>query len=540
MASLRSVQARISTRIMLVQRVPYFRAQSTMTTPLGRKVEPYWNHIPDYKDVPAKIFMDHQWQAFNSIHKAPRLVQFLEKVLPETLNTSASSSQIATKSEFIEDALEGLRIAPMNIRITPHLLSLIDWNNPVDDPIRRQFLPSKSGTIPDHSSLTLDSLHEEEDSPVPGLVHRYPGRALFLATSICPVYCRFCTRAYAVGGNTPTVEKKPQKPSRQRWEDVLSYIEREESIEDIVLSGGDCYYLAPENLHYLGSRLLEIPHIKRFRIASKGLAVSPGRIQEDDPWTSALISLSRKGREIGKQVCWHTHFNHPKEITWITELAAQLLFKHGVIVRNQSVLLRGVNDTPEIMTKLIRNLAAINIQPYYVYQCDLVRGIEDLRTPLSTILDLEEKIRGTVSGFMMPSFVVDLPGGGGKRIAHTKKSYDKDTGVSTWEAPGLDDKKRRKTYYYHDPHPSSIKAEDKTFQHSKPEESDRPLPRPENYSNIDKKQPKPFDPAIDAPPMEKSFPGISQPSVADHGINARMPYPAIQQDEAPMAAAGAS
>lgn len=219
---------------------------------------------------------------------------------------------------------------------------------------------------------------------------------------------------------------------------MLAHIEKTPAIQDVVVSGGDSYYLQPEHLTMIGERLLGIPHIKRFRFATKGLAVCPMRILDrTDGWSEAFIRLSDKGRHMGKQVAMHTHFNHPREITWATELAAQHLFQRGVIVRNQSVLLRGVNDDLATMSELIRKLADLNIQPYYVYQSDLVRGIEDLRTPLSTILDLEKNIRGTIAGFMMPSFVVDLPGGGGKRLANSYETYDSSSGVSTWKAPGV-------------------------------------------------------------------------------------------------------
>ena len=146
----------------------------------------------------------------------------------------------------------------------------------------------------------------------------------------------------------------------------------------------------------------------------------------------------------------HTHFNHPNEITFATRLAAASLFRRGVMVRNQSVLLRGVNDNVATMSKLIRSLADLNIHPYYVYQADMVKGVEDMRTPLSTILDLEKQIRGTIAGFMMPSFVVDLPGGGGKRLASSYESYDEKTGVSTFRAPGVSVDKE---FTYHDPLP---------------------------------------------------------------------------------------
>ncbi|KAF2198605.1 hypothetical protein GQ43DRAFT_400547 [Delitschia confertaspora ATCC 74209] len=343
-------------------------------------------------------------------------------------------------------------MAPMAIRLTPHILSSIDWSNPLDDPIRRQFIPLRSSIVPDHPSLTLDSLGEEADSPVPGLVHRYPDKALFLATSICPVYCRFCTRSYAVGGNTETVSKSPQKPSRKRWEVIYDYIGKTPALTDIVVSGGDTYYLQPEDLKEIGSRLLSIPHIRRIRFASKGLAVCPSRILDvNDAWTSALVSLTAQGRGMGKHVCLHTHFNHPNEISWVTREAARYLWAKGVTVRNQSVLLHKVNDTVETMGTLLRELADMNIQPYYVYQCDLVRGIEDLRTPLKTILDMEQRLRGTIAGFMMPSFVVDLPGGGGKRLATSYLTYNQKTGRSTFVAPGLGGDKAKKTYEYYDP-----------------------------------------------------------------------------------------
>jgi lysine 2,3-aminomutase len=266
---------------------------------------------------------------------------------------------------------------------------------------------------------------------------------------VCPVYCRFCTRSYAVGKPTEAVKKTALKPTRRRWDRMFDYIENTPAIQDVVVSGGDSYYLQPQQLFEIGSRLLSIPHIKRIRLATKGLAVAPMRILDDgDQWTRAFIAISDRGREIGKQVAMHTHFNHPNEITWITEQAAQKLFRHGVIIRNQSVLLRGVNDTIETMSRLIRKLADMNIQPYYVYQSDMVKGVEDLRTPLSTILTLEAHIRGTIAGFMTPAFVVDLPGGGGKRLANSFETYDHTTGISMWKAPGVTGEE---VFEYYDP-----------------------------------------------------------------------------------------
>ena len=232
---------------------------------------------------------------------------------------------------------------------------------------------------------------------------------------------------------------------------MFDYIESTTTLSDIVVSGGDAYYLTPDQLYDVGTRILSIPHIRRIRFATKGLAVCPSRILDpNDSWTSALIAVSNLGRKSGKMVAMHTHFNHPNEITFATRLAAASLFRRGVMVRNQSVLLRGVNDNVATMSKLIRSLADLNIHPYYVYQADMVKGVEDMRTPLSTILDLEKQIRGTIAGFMMPSFVVDLPGGGGKRLASSYESYDEKTGVSTFRAPGVSVDKE---FTYHDPLP---------------------------------------------------------------------------------------
>ncbi|KAF2730508.1 kama family protein [Polyplosphaeria fusca] len=415
--------------------------------------ERYWQKIPQWENVTTEEFTSYRWQLKFSVVGDNKLKRFLAEALPEKLPSSSDPrlAHIATRELFIQDVEAGVTAAPMAIRLTPYILSSINWGSPLDDPVRKQFIPLRSSLLPDHEALTLDSLHEEHDSPVPGLVHRYPDKALFLVTSICPVYCRFCTRSYAVGAPTETLDKKKhQKPSRRRWEVVFQYIESTPTLQDIVVSGGDTYFLQPEDITEIGERLLSIPHVKRFRFASKGLSVLPGRVTDtNDRWFSTFIDLSNRGRREGKHICLHTHFNHPNEITWITREAARHLFSNGVIVRNQSVLLRGVNDTVETMGTLIRELSDMNIRPYYVYQCDLVRGIEDLRTPLSTILELEQQLRGTIAGFMMPSFVVDLPGGGGKRLACSYHKYE--NGTSHFRAPGLLGEKGEREYKYFDP-----------------------------------------------------------------------------------------
>lgn len=186
----------------------------------------------------------------------------------------------------------------------------------------------------------------------------------FKATSVCPVYCRFCTRSYSVGNETQTTSKKRFLPITKKWETMFQYIEMNPEIQDVVISGGDAFTLEPLQLKHIGERLLSVPHIQRIRFASKGLAVCPSRIIDpDDHWINAIFDLSNKGRIIGKSVALHTHFNHPHEITWVSVLAAEKLFQYCLTVRNQTVLLNGVNNNLKSMAELIQSLSRMNIQP---------------------------------------------------------------------------------------------------------------------------------------------------------------------------------
>ena len=321
-------------------------------------------------------------------------------------------------------------------------------DSPYDDPVRRQFVPVASTRLPDHPMLTLDSLREQDDSPTPGLVHRYPDKALFLALDVCPVYCRFCTRSYAIGLDTEEVEKVAYKTQPDRWAKIFAYIASRPEIEDVVVSGGDVYHLSPGYLAQIGETLLDIPHIRRIRFASKGPAVMPMKILSDTDWTDTLVRIVDQGRLRSKEVALHTHFNTPNEITDISRRAMDLLFRRGVKVRNQAVLIRGVNDDVDAMTYLVRQLAYMNVQPYYVYQHDLVRGVEELRTRVQDTLEIERAVRGSTAGFNTPTFVVDAPGGGGKRDVHSFDHYDEVTGVSVYRSPAVADDK---VYLYFDP-----------------------------------------------------------------------------------------
>jgi lysine 2,3-aminomutase len=286
--------------------------------------------------------------------------------------------------------------------------------------------------------------------PVPGLTHRYVDKALFLALDTCPVYCRFCTRSYAVGIDTEEVSKFQLKVNADRWQRAFDYIRSRPELEDIVISGGDAYQLRAEQITQIGEALLSIDHVRRMRYATKGPAVMPQKILTDDAWTDALTGVVEHGRRLHKEVVVHTHFNHPREITAITKAAMDKLCERGITVRNQTVLQRRVNDSVETMTLLCRRLSYVNVHPYYVYMHDLVKGVEDLRTTLQTGLDLEKGIRGATAGFNTPTVVVDAPGGGGKRDAHSYEHYDRTTGISVFTAPAVH---AGEVYFYFDPIP---------------------------------------------------------------------------------------
>jgi lysine 2,3-aminomutase len=360
----------------------------------------------------------------------------------------ANTVQDLVSPKFLEDLRTGFHRAPMNVRVSPYAMALIDWSNPYDDPIRTQFIPLASRLLPDHPKLSLDSLHELEDAPLPGLTHRYVDKALFLPTNVCPVYCRFCTRSYAIGGDTDSVEKAELATDPKRWQQAFDYIASRPELQDIVISGGDTYQLPAKSLKRIGDALLDIPNVRRMRFATKGPAILPSKLLTDHAWTDALCAVVDRGRTMGKDVVLHTHFNSPNEVTWITEKAMRLLFERGVMVRNQSVLIRGVNDDKETMRLLVKRLGYLNVHPYYVYMHDMVKGVEDLRTTIQTAIDIEKFVRGSTAGYNTPLFLCDAPGGGGKRDLHSFDYYDRENGIAVYSAPSV---KPGEWFLYYDP-----------------------------------------------------------------------------------------
>lgn len=309
----------------------------------------------------------------------------------ETLDELRSLLSLTAEEETgINRSLQSLRMA-----ITPYYLSLIDPDNPYC-PVRKQAVPTIAELHRADADL-LDPLHEDADAPVPGLTHRYPDRVLFLITDQCSMYCRHCTRRRMVGQHDA---ESPQ----DRIERAIDYIARTPQVRDVVLSGGDALLVSDAQLEFIIRRLRAIPHVEIIRIGSRTPVVCPQRI------TDGLVAMLKKYHPI-----WlNTHFNHSQEITPEAAAACEKLADAGIVLGNQSVLLRGVNDCPEVMKRLVYDLVKIRVRPYYIYQCDLSMGLEHFRTPVSKGIEIIENLRGHVSGYAVPTFVVDAPGGGGK------------------------------------------------------------------------------------------------------------------------------
>ena len=298
---------------------------------------------------------------------------------------------------FSDEEAEGIKkaLAKFRMAITPYYLSLIDPDDPYD-PIRRQCIPQGAECNIAPADLN-DPLHEDEDSPAPGLTHRYPDRVLFLITDMCSMYCRHCTRRRFAG-------QKDDESPQDRIEKCLEYIERTPEVRDVLLSGGDALMVSDKKLEYIISRLRAIPHVEIVRIGSRTPVVCPQRITDD------LCNMLKKYHPV-----WlNTHFNHPNEMTPEAQAAVAKLADAGIPLGNQTVLLRGVNDCVHVMKKLMHELVRNRVRPYYIYQCDLSMGLEHFRTPVSKGIEIIENLRGHTSGYAVPTFVVDAPGGGGK------------------------------------------------------------------------------------------------------------------------------
>lgn len=290
----------------------------------------------------------------------------------------------------IDKCLKQFRMA-----VTPYYLSLIDTENP-EDPIRRQCIPSKEEMVINPNDMA-DPLNESGDCVAPGLTHRYPDRVLLLVTLECAEYCRHCTRRRIVGEEDHAI-------TYEALGKALEYIRQHTEIRDVLLSGGDPFTLSTERLEHIISELRKIPHVDIIRIGTRTPVVMPMRIDNE------LLSMLKKYQPI-----WiNTHFNHVNELTPASEAACARIVDAGIPLGNQSVLLRGINDTTEAMKNLVLRLVHNRVRPYYLYQCDLTTGIGHFRTTVDTGINIVHELQGYISGFAVPKFVIDAPGGGGK------------------------------------------------------------------------------------------------------------------------------
>lgn len=337
----------------------------------------FQSHAPGYWPDEAMADWDNpKWQLKNRINTLSDLEQHLELTDVERAGVLLAGNKLA-------------------MSITPHFFNLIDKNDP-DCPVRRQVIPrlEEAWTAPEELA---DPCGEDSHMPVPGLVHRYPDRVLFLVTDRCASYCRYCTRSRVVSG-------VGEQQLETQWEAAFEYLEKTPQVRDVLLSGGDPLLFSDNKLEKILSRLSAIPHIQFIRIGSRIPIFLPQRI------TPELCEMLKKYHPLFISI----HCNHPKELTTEVRDALSRLADAGVPLGNQSVLLRGVNDNPEVQRALVHKLLMCRVRPYYLYQCDLIKGSSHLRTSVSEGLEIIENLRGHTTGYAIPQFVIDGPGGGGK------------------------------------------------------------------------------------------------------------------------------
>jgi lysine 2,3-aminomutase len=318
------------------------------------------------------------------------------------------SRLVLTEEERAGVILSGNKLA---LAITPHFFNLIHPTDP-DCPIRRQVVPriEESWDNPEEMS---DPCGEDSHMPVPGLVHRYPDRVLFLVTDRCASYCRYCTRSRVVSG-------VGEQELHTEWEAAFRYLESHPEIRDVLLSGGDALLLSDNKLEALLKRLRSIEHIEFIRIGSRVPIFLPQRI------TPELCKMLAKYHPLWMSV----HANHPRELTAEVKAALERLADHGIPLGNQSVLLRGVNDDPAVYKILVQKLLRCRVRPYYLYQCDLIKGSSHLRTSVAKGIEIIEQLRGHTTGYAVPQFVIDAPGGGGKVPINPDYLINRDDGMT--------------------------------------------------------------------------------------------------------------
>jgi lysine 2,3-aminomutase len=352
---------------------------SSMDRPLTEtRVEAeFVSAAPGYwPDVPTAQWNDWKWQLKNRVTTLEGLEKHLKLTPEERAGVILSGNKLA-------------------LAVTPHYFNLIERENP-ECPIRRQVIPHVGeGTVsPDEMA---DPCGEDSHMPVPGLVHRYPDRVLFLVTDRCASYCRYCTRSRVVSG-------AGEQELHTDFDQAIAYLEKHTEVRDVLLSGGDPLLFSDDKLDALLTRLRSIPHLEFLRIGTRVPIFLPQRI------TPELCRMLQKHHPLWMSI----HTNHPRELTTEVRDALAMLANHGVPLGNQSVLLAGVNDSLPVMKSLVQKLLRCRVRPYYLYQCDLIQGSAHLRAPVRTGIEIIEGLRGHTTGYAVPQFVIDAPGGGGK------------------------------------------------------------------------------------------------------------------------------
>ena len=352
--------------------------QQTFIDPavLKRSIIGDYHRIDLWKDVSELDWEDWHWQVKNRIRTEENLSHLIKLTSEEEEGVKKSRGRLS-------------------LALTPYWATLMDPDDP-NCPIRKQAVPVKLELKTSPHEMN-DPCAEDRDSPVPGLVHRYPDRALLLVTEMCFSYCRHCTRRRMVGEDKNILDLK-------NLDRAVDYIRSNRKIRDVLISGGDPLMLEDNILEEILKKLRSVSQIEFLRIGTRAPVTLPQRI------TNGLVSMLKKYAPIWISI----HFNHPKEITKRCRFACDILADSGFPLGSQTVLLKGINDRPYIMKKLMHELLKIRVRPYYIYQCDPSKGISHFRTPVAVGINIMEKLRGHTSGYAVPTYVIDAPGGGGK------------------------------------------------------------------------------------------------------------------------------
>ena len=385
-------------------------------------VEPDWRRLPGYARITEQEWLDAKWQRRHAVKSLDQLRAVFGDFLPDDLVDSIRRDQTER--------------ATMSMLVPPHMLNTMDENDLWGDPIRHYMLPALADRHPEwpsHPMASRDSLHEADMWAVEGLTHRYPTKVLAELLTTCPQYCGHCTRMDLIGNNVPQVVKhRFELRQKERYDAILEYLRATPAVRDVVVSGGDIANLPIAHVEHFVGALIEIPHIKDVRLATKGLMGLPQHFLQDEV-LFGLERLARKALERDVDLAIHTHINHARSVTPLVARVTKKLHAMGFRdVRNQGVLLRGVNDSQEALLDLcFALLDRAKIMPYYFYMCDMIPNSEHWRLAVHEAQDLQHSIMGYLPGFATPRILCDVPFVG-KRWVHQVESYDRVRGITYW------------------------------------------------------------------------------------------------------------